>query len=112
MSKLAEINPQSAPCAGRTAMPPTVVILARRSPDQKSWGRQITCCPTVPSRWPKGQTIMDRCYWLDRALLALGNQARQVGWTNMTPNRLRSFNAQERRLHGLYDQALGLMDRS
>lgn len=45
----------------------------------------------VPSTWPRGQSVMDRLYWIDSQLMQ-SNIGR----------------AEYDRLSGLYDQALGL----
>lgn len=65
-----------------------VRIMEIREP--KTWRVRVRA--KVPSRWPKGQSVMDRLYWIDAAL------------QNVEP-----FTAEYRRLNGLYAQALGIL---
>jgi len=64
-----------------------IYVKEQRNPAVWTLGTQMKRV-LVPSKWPKGQSVMDRLYWLDVA-------------TQQNPYDLR--------LAGLYEQALGLL---
>lgn len=68
-----------------------MTIKIKNQRDPKVWRPRVKPV-TVPSRWPKGQSVLDRLYWLDVSLI-----------------RAEPFTPEYRRLNGLYAQALGIL---
>ena len=67
------------------------IIKVKEVRDPEVWGPRLKPF-NLPTRWPKGQSVLDRLYWCDAAQLMAA-----------------PFTPEYRRADGLYSQAIGLL---